>query len=183
MWAGHPVVRGFTHDGPLRRAVGCSGDTPGMPSYYRDRSAPAPNRPRLVGVVALIEFDGSVLVDRRSDDGSWAFPGGRVEEDESVLGALHREVREETGLEVLRADLLGVFSDPTRIIEYPDGAVHRTVSVAFVVVPQPSAVPRTSDESLELIFARDDLAALPLWPAATPIRDAYLAFDGTPVVA
>ena len=179
-----------------------------MPSYYRDRSAPAPNRPRLVGVVALIELDGSVLVDRRSDDRSWAFPGGRVEEDESALGALHREVREETGHEVLRADLLGVFSDPTRIIEYPDGAVHRTVSVAFVVVPQPGAVPRTSSESLELsldppfcviagrdatpaqnggsrlrVFARDDLAALPLWPAATPIRDAYLAFDGTPVVA
>ncbi len=157
-----------------------------MLSYYRDRSAPAPNRPRLVGVVAAIELDRSVLVDRRSDDGPWTFPGGRVEEDESVLGALHREVREETGLEVLRADMLGVFSDPTRMIEYPDGAVHRTVSVGFVVAPQPGAVPRTSDESLEpslRLFARDDLAALPLWPAATPIRDASLALDGTPVVA
>jgi hypothetical protein len=61
---------------------------------------------------------------------------------------------------------------------------YRTVSVAFVVVPQPGAVLRTSDESLELrFFARDDLAALDLWPAATPIRDAYLAFDGAPVVA
>lgn len=155
-----------------------------MPSYYRDRSAPAPNRPRLAGVLALIELDGSVLVDRRSDDGAWAFVGGRVEEDESVLDALRREVHEETGLDVLRADLLGVFSDPTRIIEYPDGAVHRTLSVAFIVVPQPGAAPRTSDESLELrFFARDDLAALDLWPAATPIRDAYLAYDGTPVIA
>ena len=155
-----------------------------MPSYYRDRSAPAPNPPRLVGVVALIEFDGSVLVDRRSDDGAWAFGGGRVEEDESVLDALRREVHEETGLDVRRADLLGVFSDPTRIIEYPDGAIHRALSVAFGVVPQPGAVPRTSAESLELrLVARDNLAALPLWPAATPVRDAYLAFDGSPVIA
>ena len=155
-----------------------------MPSYYRDRNAPTPNRPRLVGVVALIELDGSVLVDRRSDDGSWAFLGGRVEEQESVLDALHREVREETGLEVHRANLLGVFSDPTRIIEYPGGATHRTMTVAFIVVPQPGAAPRPSDESLELrLFARDELAMLHLWPAATPIRDAYLAFDGTPVVA
>jgi 8-oxo-dGTP pyrophosphatase MutT (NUDIX family) len=155
-----------------------------MPSYYRDLSAPAPNRPRLLGVVALIEVDGSVLVDRRSDDGAWAFVGGRVEEDESVLDALRREVHEETGLEVLRADLLGVFSDPTRIIEYPDGSVHRAVSMAFVVVPQRDAAPRPSHESLELrFFARDDLATLPLWPAATPVRDAYLAFDGTPVIA
>ena len=79
-----------------------------------------------------------------------------------MLEALRREVHEETGLEVLRADLLGVFSDPTRIIEYPDGSVHRTVSMAFVVVPQPGAAPRTSDESLELrFFARDDLEHSP----------------------
>ena len=155
-----------------------------MPSYYRGLTAPAPTRPRLVGVVALIELEGSILVDRRSDDGSWAFLGGRVEEHESVLEALHRELREEADLEVLRADLLGVFSDPTRIIEYPGGAVHRTLTVAFIVVPRPGSTPRASDESLELrLVSRDDLVVLPLWPAATPIRDAYLAFNGTPVVA
>ena len=70
------------------------------------------------------------------------------------------------------------------IIEYPDGSVHRTLTVAFVVVPRPGQTPRASEESLELRFvSRDDLAALVLWPAATPIRDAYLSFDGTPVVA
>ena len=130
----------------------------------------------------MIEIEGLILVDRRSDDGSWAFLGGGVEEDESVLDALHREVREETGLEVLTADLLGVFSDPTRIIEYPDGTVQRLMTVAFVVVPEPGAAPRASDESLELrLVARDELRTLPLWPAATPIRDAFLAAAGVVV--
>ena len=44
-----------------------------MPSSHRDRSAPAPDRPRLVRVRASIEVDGSVLVDRRFDEGAWAF--------------------------------------------------------------------------------------------------------------
>jgi 8-oxo-dGTP pyrophosphatase MutT (NUDIX family) len=153
-----------------------------MPSYYRDPTAPTPNRPRRIGVVAVVEIEGSILLDRRSDDGSWAFLGGGVEEDESVLDALRREVREETGLEVLSADLLGVFSDPTRIVEYADGTVQRVLTVAFVVVPRPGAAPTPSDESLELrLVARDKLGARPLWPAATPIRDTFLAAAGVVV--
>ena len=71
-----------------------------------------------------------------------------------------------------------------RDLTAPGGAVHRTVTVAFVVVPRPGSTPRASDESLELrLLSRDDLAQVALWPAAVPIRDAYLAFDGTPVVA
>lgn len=99
-----------------------------------------------------------------------------------MLNALHREVHEETGLEVLTADLLGVCSDPTRIIGCPDGTAQRLLTVAFVVVPEPGVAPRASDESLELrLVARDELSALPLWPAAMPIRDAFLAAAGVVV--
>jgi hypothetical protein len=50
--------------------------------------------------------------------------------------------------------------------------------------PTPNRPRLASDESVELrLLSRDDLAVFPLWPAATPIRDAYLTFDGTPVVA
>ena len=40
---------------------------------------------------------------QKADDAKlrWALPGGYVESDESLLGALRREVREETGLSVL----------------------------------------------------------------------------------
>jgi hypothetical protein len=45
-----------------------------MPSYYRDPNAPAPNVPRRIGVAALIERDGTFLVERRVDDAyEWAF--------------------------------------------------------------------------------------------------------------
>ena len=32
-----------------------------MPSSFRDPAAPAPNQPRRIGVVALIERDGALL--------------------------------------------------------------------------------------------------------------------------
>ena len=146
-----------------------------MPSYYRDPDAPAPNVPRRVGVIALLERDGAVLVQRRADDGAWDFVGGRLDEDEAVLDALHREVHEETGLRIAEAELFAIFSDPTRVIEYPDGNICRLLSVVFRARPE-AGEPRASVESLELCFvARDELAGLDLWPAARPIRDAYLA--------
>jgi hypothetical protein len=87
--------------------------------------------------------------------------------------------RDGTGPEPNRSRLVGVVA-----IECPDGAIHRALSVSFGVVPRPGTVPRRSDESHEpRPFARDDIAEVTLWPAATPVRDANFAFAGTPVVA
>jgi ADP-ribose pyrophosphatase YjhB (NUDIX family) len=155
-----------------------------MPSYFRDADAPAPNTPRRVGVTALIERDGAFLVERRADDrDEWAFIGGRLEEDEPVLEALHREVGEETGFAIERAELLGVFSDPSRIVAYPDGHVCRVLSIAFRVSPAGAAAPTLSAESSEMRFvSEEELARLPFWPVHRPIRDALLRREGRPVV-
>jgi 8-oxo-dGTP pyrophosphatase MutT (NUDIX family) len=147
-----------------------------MPSYYRDAEAPTPNVPRRVGVTALVERDGMVLVERRADDDAWAFVGGRLEEDETLLAALHREVHEETGFMIADASLFGVFSDPTRVIAYPDGNICRLVSVAFRVIPSGRQAPSLSPESLEMRFVDPaQLVGLDFWPVHLPIRDAFLA--------
>ena len=54
--------------------------------------------------IAVVEFDGSVLVGKRGPDSPladlWEFPGGKVESNESPESAAVRECSEETGLSV-----------------------------------------------------------------------------------
>jgi len=56
-------------------------------------------------VGGLLRQEGAVLLVKQQKPGDpeprWAIPGGYVEHDESVLDALRRELREETGLDVL----------------------------------------------------------------------------------
>jgi len=85
-----------------------------------DRSYPA--HP-LVGVAGIVYREGYVLMIRRGKapgKGEWNIPGGLVEVGETLLDAVVREVREETGLEVEVQTLLTV-SD--RIIRDNAGSV------------------------------------------------------------
>jgi ADP-ribose pyrophosphatase YjhB (NUDIX family) len=66
-------------------------------------------------VQALVERDGKLLLARRAFEpraGYWDVPGGFMEEGEGPLAALHRELREETGLELEQADFFGIWTEP-----------------------------------------------------------------------
>ncbi len=81
-----------------------------------------PARP-MVGVGAVVWDGGRVLLARRGKPpakGSWSLPGGLVELGETVEEAVQREVREECGIEVAVADLLGVFEP---LYREPDGRI------------------------------------------------------------
>jgi 8-oxo-dGTP diphosphatase len=69
----------------------------------------SPQHPQLA-VSAAIFRDGKVLLLRRAKspgNGFYSLPGGRVEFGESLATALHREVDEETGLQIEILDLAG----------------------------------------------------------------------------
>ena len=85
----------------------------------------------------IIDPDGRVLLQQRTDNDCWGLPGGAVEFGESVLAALHREIMEETGLTVEIGRLVGVYSHPDhhQIITYPDGNVFHFVSTCFECRP------------------------------------------------
>ena len=57
-----------------------------------------------------------LLIKRKNDPykDCWAFPGGFVNIDESAENAAIRELKEETGLEVLRIEQLKAYSNPDR---------------------------------------------------------------------
>jgi len=70
--------------------------------------------------------DGAYLVIQRSSTcnnfkGYWEFPGGKMDPGESPATALHREVREETGIEAPKVDDAQGFR-----IAVPDGSVEYT---------------------------------------------------------
>ena len=63
----------------------------------------------LVAAAALVDVDGRVLVQQRPEGkamaGLWEFPGGKVEEGESLEQTLIRELREELDIDVTEACL------------------------------------------------------------------------------
>jgi ADP-ribose pyrophosphatase YjhB (NUDIX family) len=89
----------------------------------------------LVGCSAII-FDTlreKILLTRRADNGRWCLPGGHMEAGESAAEACVREVWEETGLRVRAARLIGVYTNPHRLLEYADGNRYHLVSLSFEV--------------------------------------------------
>ena len=147
---------------------------PATSFHYRDPYAPKPTLQTL-GVSALIEHDGKLLLERRRDTGQWGLVGGKVELDESLEQALYKEVREETGLTVASFALFGTFSDPSRLGVHSNGSVVRFVVLAYTVEVESFEPLQCSDESLELrFFSRAELADLDLVPTGRDIIEAYL---------
>lgn len=98
------------------------------------RSRLGPQCILLPGVRAIILHDrDEVLLQRRTDLACWGLPSGSVELDETALEALKREVREETGLEVRRAEPMALYSGPSQRFTYPNGDEIQCFSVAFIV--------------------------------------------------
>ncbi len=143
--------------------------------FYKDPNAPRPNRPIGVGVLALIERDGTLLMERRSDCGRWGLVGGAVEVEESLESALRRETLEETGLVVTGEELFAVFPGPSRVVRYPDGNVVRLLTFVYRAEVEDFGALRRSDESEELrFFRRDELRGLDVIETSRPILAAYL---------
>ncbi|MCU0614695.1 MAG: NUDIX domain-containing protein [Desulfobacterales bacterium] len=86
------------------------------------------------GVRAIILNNaGEILLQRRTDSGLWGLPGGSVELDETVLEALKREIAEETALNVIDAEPMGVYCGPNQKFAYPNGDQVQCFAVAFIV--------------------------------------------------
>jgi len=85
----------------------------------------APETPVLAVDAIIQNGDSLVLVKRKNPPHGWALPGGLVEVGETVEEAAVREIKEETGLELINYFQWHVFSEPQR-----DPRQH-TVSVCF----------------------------------------------------
>ncbi|RSD28793.1 NUDIX hydrolase [Mesobacillus subterraneus] len=101
--------------------------------YIEDLRKVVGNQPLiLVGVaVAVINEQGDILLQKRMD-GQWGVPGGFIELGESTEEAGRREVLEETGLEIGKLDLVGVFSGKQHYVKLKNGDEFFPVTVAYI---------------------------------------------------
>lgn len=106
----------------------------GFIERYRAAWAASPHPPTFVTADAVVVHSGHVLLVRRRAEpgrGLWALPGGFVGQQERILDACLRELREETRLKlpvpVLRGSLRG-----SHVFDHPDRSLRgRTITHAF----------------------------------------------------
>jgi 8-oxo-dGTP diphosphatase len=105
---------------------------------------PVPKTPLLTTDCVIFDGLDRVLLIRRKHPpfaGAYALPGGFVEIGETVETACRREVREETSIELVELQLVGVYSTPGR-----DPRGH-TVSIAYVARVPSAAKPRAGSDA------------------------------------
>jgi ADP-ribose pyrophosphatase YjhB (NUDIX family) len=72
---------------------------------------------RMTGEAVIFDAGGRVLLVKQGQPGrGWELPGGKVKKRESLPDAVLREVKEETGVDVLPEQLIGVFFIPSQNI-------------------------------------------------------------------
>ena len=114
--------------------------------------------PKVGADAAIFNACGELLLMERADGSGWCLPCGWVEPDESPAEAAVREVREETGLEVVVERLVGVFHRPASAKNGP----HAMIAVVHLCRVLRGEL-TLSHEGLDLRYW--PIAAVPVWHA------------------
>ncbi|MGH9131880.1 MAG: NUDIX domain-containing protein [Acidimicrobiales bacterium] len=151
--------------------------------HFNDPEAPVANNLVPAASAVVVDGDGCILLHRRTDNGLWSIPGGAMEPGERIAETAVREVREETGFEVVPERIVGVYSNPHHVVEYADGEVRQQFSVCFACRLGGGAA-TTGEESAEVaFFSPDKIEGLAVHESIRlRIRD-YLRFDAESVIA
>jgi 8-oxo-dGTP pyrophosphatase MutT (NUDIX family) len=141
--------------------------------------------PRVVASAGAVVRDahGRILLIKRTDDGSWCIPGGKLEPGESLQDCAVRECLEETGHHVEIHRLLGVYSEPSHQSHtYPDGVLVQFVGTVFEATLGDRLGEPDHDEVAEIGWFDADRLPPVIFAADVPaIRDA-LSSDPRPFV-
>jgi ADP-ribose pyrophosphatase YjhB (NUDIX family) len=111
---------------------------------------------------AIIQDEnGRILLVRRSDNGAWVMPAS-IELEESILDCLKREVLEETGLTILSAYPIAIYSEPRFSFVTSYGDPYQMFSVVFVVDKWSGDLQTQTDETINArFFALNSLPDIP----------------------
>ena len=125
-----------------------------------------------VGASVIVEDEqGRVLLQKRTDNHCWGYPGGSTELDERVEDAAARELLEETGLIAQKLELFGVFSGKELHYIYPNGDEVSNVDIVFLCKAYSGQLRRDEEETEELrFFEAGKLPEMLSPPIVIPLR-------------
>ena len=129
----------------------------------------------------IVDEHQRVLFVQRSDTGAWVMPAGSLELGESIMDCLKREVYEETGLVVIAATPIAIYSEPRFAFTNAYGGEHQMLSIVFRVDHWGGTLtPTTNETSDARFFALDELPEIPALYQET-LADLQ-EFDGTLII-
>jgi 8-oxo-dGTP pyrophosphatase MutT (NUDIX family) len=107
---------------------------PAMTEYVTEMRKLIGTRPLLLcgPAVILLDAQGRILLHHRTDNHTWALPGGSMELGETLEHCAVREAQEEVGLTCHSLDLFGVYSGPELYYRYPNGDELYNVTTVYL---------------------------------------------------
>ena len=125
-----------------------------MSNYIMDLRKIVGHRPLLqVGASVIIEnAQQQILLQLRTDNHCWSYPGGSVELDEEVEEAAKRELLEETGLIAHELELFGIFSGKDTHYIYPNGDEVSNIDIVYLCRNYSGTIQCQEEEVMELRF-------------------------------
>lgn len=132
----------------------------GRVDYYHDPDAPAANSLVVGSSAIVVDDEGRILLQRRSDSGNWALPGGTMDIGETLAQSIIREVQEETGFDVRIERIVGVYSDPSHVFVYDDGEVRQEFSICLACVIKGGSIQVSNESTSVAFFTLEDIAGM-----------------------
>jgi 8-oxo-dGTP diphosphatase len=135
----------------------------------------------IVAVGGIVENEQGYVLLVKTQHGGWVFPGGQVEVGENLMDALSREIKEESGIDVVVSRLIGVYSN-TAIHKWHDGVTDIPTKVMLDYVCKPIGGELcTSEETSETRWVeKDKVLDMVTAPAIRTRYQAYLDFGESP---
>jgi ADP-ribose pyrophosphatase YjhB (NUDIX family) len=128
--------------------------------YYHDPAAPRANSLVVGSSAVVVDGQNRILLQRRSDSGNWALPGGAMDIGETLAGSAIREVKEETGFDVQVERIVGIYSDPAHVFAYDDGEVRQEFSICLACAITGGSLQVSSESTAVEFFAFEVVADL-----------------------
>ncbi|MFJ8064599.1 NUDIX hydrolase [Psychrobacillus sp. NPDC096426] len=133
----------------------------------------------IVAVGGIVEDEQGNILLVKTHHGGWVFPGGQVEVGENLMDALIREIQEESGIDVVVSNLIGVYSN-TGIHKFYDGVtdVPTKLMLDYECKPVGGELAISEETSESRWIAKEKVLDLVTAPAIRTRYKAYLEFDG-----